>query len=97
LSYTTARERLSQWEETWPAIAWDAIESATPTTVDEHLRLISERLRAGGLPLVLARVMTGPGDPISVVRVLVPGTEYTHLDRRRCGPAMTHALERDRG
>jgi YcaO-like protein with predicted kinase domain len=93
LSYRAARERLDLWAADWPALDFDRIPGLPPGPVERQLDLTMERMERAGLPLVLARVMTVPQDPFSVVRVVVPGVEYTHLDKRRRGVAMTALLE----
>ncbi|MDQ2873317.1 MAG: YcaO-like family protein [Actinomycetota bacterium] len=92
LSYQAAKERLDLWSGNWVPIDFDEIPALPAGAVADQLGETLSRVRASGLPLVLARIMTGPQDPLSVVRVVVPGIEYTHLDKRRCGTAMTALL-----
>ncbi|WP_042407643.1 YcaO-like family protein [Streptacidiphilus carbonis] len=92
LSYRAAKERLELWSGNWPSVDFGDIPGLPAGTVADQLRETLGRMRAAGLPLVLARIMTAPQDPLSVVRVVVPGIEYTHLDKRRCGTAMSALL-----
>lgn len=96
LSYRAAKERLDLWSQDWPVIDFDAVPAppaASVGSLPEQLAYVSEQLCDAGLPLLFARVMSRPQDPLSVVRVVVPGIEFTHLDRRRRGPAMSAVLE----
>lgn len=93
LSYATARARLALWSQDWPPIAFEEIPRHGVDTIAAELRAVVDRVRDAGLPLLLARVMSRPQDPLSVVRVTIPGVEFAHLDRRRCGTAMARLVE----
>jgi len=62
------------------------------TSIPEALEALLARLGAAGFPEVYRTVLTTPDDPISVVRVIVPGMEFYKPDFKRVGQGLMNAI-----
>ncbi|MBO9706535.1 MAG: YcaO-like family protein, partial [Arthrobacter sp.] len=66
--------------------------AALETSIPGALEALLARLGAAGFPEVYRTVLTTPDDPISVVRVIVPGMEFYKPDFKRVGQGLMNAI-----
>jgi ribosomal protein S12 methylthiotransferase accessory factor len=60
---------------------------------DADLRLLLQILGEHGLDLVLRTMLSPPGLPFSIVKIVVPGIEFTHVDHLRVGARLLKARD----
>ncbi|MDN0195309.1 YcaO-like family protein [Streptomyces sp. S.PNR 29] len=77
------------WEPTDTRITAADVPSHPSEDVTEDLRLLLDRLVAGGLDRVIVVDLSPPTVPASVVRVIVPGLESWSVDHSKLGARAT--------
>jgi thioglycine synthase len=92
-SYAQLRDYLYTWSSGRPWIDYDAVpnRSAGDNAVD--LRVLLDTLIEHELKLVLTKELAPPGLPFSVVKVVIPGSEFCHVDHRRVGARLLAARD----
>ena len=92
-SYAAMKEIFDAWSGTpRPTASFTDIPDLSTGSTAGDLDAVRRRLADGGLDVLLATELSPPGSPFPVVKAIVPGIEFTHVDPRRCGPRMTRAL-----
>ncbi|MEC3980179.1 YcaO-like family protein [Amycolatopsis sp. H20-H5] len=92
-SYDTVKDAIRRWSDAQPWCAFDDIRSATTGSVGGDLELVLKALARDGLDLALATELSPPDFPFSVAQVVVPGTEFAHLDPERVGVRLAKAQQ----
>lgn len=77
------------WQPTDRLVTTSDVTSYPSDDVVTDLRLVLDRLRAVGVPRVIAIDLSPPTVPATVVRVIVPGMESWAVDQSRFGPRAT--------
>ncbi|MGW1864548.1 YcaO-like family protein [Streptomyces mauvecolor] len=95
-SYDSMKDILHAWSAERPTRSFDDIPDLSTGSVDGDLTTVLDRLRGGGLDVVLSTELSPPDLPFSVVKAVVPGIEFTHVDHRRVGTRITRALAKIR-
>jgi putative methanogenesis marker protein 1 len=92
-SYGDLRDKLHRWSDGRPWRSFDDFEVRTTGTIEGDLSVVLDLLSADGLDLVLDAELAPPDLPFSVVQVVVPGTEITHIDSSRAGTRLRRAQQ----
>ena len=90
-SYQELREYLHSWSDGRPWLPFDAIPARSSGDNEKDLALLLDTLGEHGLGLVLRTELAPEGLPFSIVKVLVPGSEFTHVDHTRVGARLLKA------
>jgi YcaO-like protein with predicted kinase domain len=92
-SYADLRDSLNRWSESRPWRSFDEFPSRSTGTVAGDLETVLDALSSDGLDLVLAAELAPEDCPFSVTQVVVPGSEFTHLDAERAGVRLRKAQQ----
>ncbi len=90
--YSDVRSRLASWFEKGPERSFGDISDLSRPTIAEDLSLVLGLLVKAGMRVVLACNLAAPEQDLAVVRVVVPGLETAHIQRKRVGPRLARAL-----
>ncbi|MBL7256031.1 YcaO-like family protein [Paractinoplanes lichenicola] len=92
-SYAAMKDIFDAWSRfPRPVLSFADIPDLSTGSTAGDLDAVRRRLVDGGLDLLLTAELSPPDSPFSVVKAVVPGIEFTHVDPRRCGARMTRAL-----
>jgi YcaO-like protein with predicted kinase domain len=94
-SYEELRDYLHEWSSGRPTTPFSGIPNRSSGDNAQDLDLLLGILADNGLGLVLATELAPPGLPFTIVKVVVPGSEFAHVDRLRIGARLLAA--RDHG
>ncbi|GAA3613937.1 YcaO-related McrA-glycine thioamidation protein [Kineosporia mesophila] len=94
-SYDELRDYLHEWSAGRPERSFDAIPDRSSGDNAKDLALLLDILAENGLGLVLRTELAPAGLPFTVVKVIVPGSEFAHVDKLRIGARLVAA--RDHG
>jgi ribosomal protein S12 methylthiotransferase accessory factor len=92
-SYDQLRDYLHEWSDGRPWLPYDAVPDRSQGDNDADLRLLLRILGEQGLDLVLRTMLSPPGLPFSIVKIVVPGIEFTHVDHLRVGARLLKARD----
>ncbi|MFD9632545.1 YcaO-like family protein [Streptomyces violascens] len=95
-SYDELREYLHTWSEGRPWLPFDAIPDRSSGDNAVDLAFLLDMLGEHGLHLVLRTSLAPEGLPFSIVKVVVPGSEFTHVDHLRVGVRLLNARKAQR-
>ena len=90
-SYDELRDQLHAWSEARPWLPYDAIPDRSSGDNDTDLAYLLDLLGEHGLHLVLRTSLAPDGFPFSIVKIVVPGSEFTHVDHQRVGVRLLNA------
>jgi len=89
--YENVRARMTDWFTAWEPIRFDEIRSDDSDNVRQDVETVMSRLSASLLHRVFACELQPAEAPFSVVRVVVPGAEVAHVQRKRVGQRLRAA------
>jgi YcaO-like protein with predicted kinase domain len=92
-SYGDLRDKLHRWSEGRPWRSFGDFPVRTTGTIEGDLSVALDALSADGLDLVLCAELAPADLPFSVVKVVVPGAEFAHLDVSRVGARLRRAQQ----
>ncbi|MFH9087071.1 YcaO-like family protein [Streptomyces sp. NPDC017673] len=95
-SYDELRDYLHTWSEGRPWLPFHAIPDRSSGDNETDLAFLLDMLGEHGLHLVLRTSLAPEGLPFSIVKVVVPGSEFTHVDHLRVGVRLLNARTADR-
>lgn len=90
--YEAAKERFESWSRARRTIDFRSIPNRSSETIETDLAMCLESLTSKGFITAMAVALTPSTAPLSVVRVIVPGLEIAHVQRKRVGPRLAAAL-----
>lgn len=90
-SYDTLRDQLHSWSEDRPWLPFDAIPDRSSGDNEVDLKYLLDTLGEHDLSLVLRSELAPPALPFSIVKVVIPGSEFTHVDNLRVGSRILNA------
>ncbi len=92
-SYAQLRDYLHEWSAGRPWLRYDAIPDRSSGDNRADLAALLGMLAEQRLNLVLTKELAPRGLPFSVVKVVVPGSEFCHVDHRRVGVRLLAARD----
>jgi thioglycine synthase len=92
-SYDQLRDQLHAWSDGRPWLPYDAIPNRSRGDNHADLGLLLQILGDHGLDLVLRTQLSPPGLPFTIVKMVVPGIEFTHVDHLRVGARLLKARD----
>lgn len=90
-SYDELRQFLHAWSEGRPWLPYSSIPNRSTGNNDGDRDMLLKVLREADLQMVLDSQLSPDGLPFSVNKIVVPGTEFTHVDHRRVGHRLMRA------
>jgi YcaO-like protein with predicted kinase domain len=91
-SYAAMKQIFDAWSSTpRPARAYGDLPDLSTGSTAGDLAAVLGRLTGGGLDVVLTAELSPPDLPFSVVKAVVPGIEFAHVDPRRRGARLERA------
>jgi ribosomal protein S12 methylthiotransferase accessory factor len=91
-SYGELRDAYRAWARGRRSVSFDEIPSAGTGTTEGDLDRVVGALARNGFGAIYATELAPPDLPFSVTKVIVPGLEVFHEDRRRLGPRLRRAV-----
>ncbi|GLY33855.1 YcaO-like family protein [Kineosporia sp. NBRC 101731] len=92
-SYDELRGYLHAWSAGRPERPFGAIPDRSTGDNEQDLALLLDILGQNSLDLVLRTELAPPGLPFTVVKIVVPGSEFAHVDKLRIGARLVAARD----